>query len=61
MIMDLDTEAERVTELLKGKVVSRIARHREGEVMVEFADGTRLYIDRSVDGVELSVTGSEEA
>ena len=59
-VMDLDAEAERATELLKGKVVARVARHPEGEVMVEFTDRARLYVDRSDNGVELSVTGGDE-
>ena len=58
--VDLDEEAKRATELLKGKVVARVARHREGEVMVEFADGTRLYVDRRDDGIELSIIGGSE-
>ena len=57
---DLNAEAERATELLRGKVVARVERHREAEVMVEFTDGTRLYIDRSDSGVELSITGAGE-
>lgn len=59
-IMDLDAEAERATELLKGKVVACVKRFREGEVLVEFEDGTRLYVDRSIEGVELSITGGGE-
>ena len=57
---DLNVEAERATELLKGKIVPRVARHREAEVMIEFADGTRLYVDRDADGVELSIAGGGE-
>jgi hypothetical protein len=55
--IDLNAEAERAKELLKGKVVVRAARHREAEVMVEFTDRTRLYVDRCADGVELSIAG----
>ena len=57
---DLSEQAMRATEALQGKVVARIARHRETEVLVEFADGTRLFIDRSGPGVELSITGAPE-
>lgn len=59
-VMDLDAESEHATELLKGKIVARVVRHRAEEVCVEFADGTRLYVDRSDDGVELSVTSGNE-
>lgn len=58
--MDLDAEAERASELLKGKVVACVKRFREGEVLVEFEDGSRRYVDRSEGGVELSITGGNE-
>ena len=58
--MDLDVESERATGLLKGKVVACVKRFREEEVLVEFEDGTRLYVDRTADGVELSITGGNE-
>ncbi len=54
---DLAQEAMRATQMLKGKVVARIARHRDTEVLVEFTDGTRLFVDRSDSAVELSITG----
>jgi hypothetical protein len=54
---DLAQEASRATEMLQGKVVARIARHRDTEVLVEFTDGTRLFVDRSDSAVELSITG----
>ena len=56
--MQLAEESARATEMLLGKVVARVVRPKEGEVLVEFADGTRLFIDRSADGVELSITGA---
>ncbi len=54
---DLAQEASRATEILQGKVVARIARLRNTEVLVEFTDGTRLFVDRSDSAVELSITG----
>ena len=42
---DLAREAERATELLGGLTVRVVKRHRPEEVMVEFSDGTRLYVD----------------
>ena len=53
----LAEESDRATEMLAGKVVARVARHRAGEVLVEFEDGTRLFVDRTDSGVELSITG----
>lgn len=58
--MDLEAEAAKTTEMLKGKVVARVARHRLKEVMVEFTDGTRLFIDQNKEGLELSITGCDE-
>lgn len=58
--MTLDEESERATQMLKGKVVTLVTRHRNEEVCLEFSDGTRLYVDRSDAGVELSITGGVE-
>jgi len=60
--MDLKQESERATEMLKGKVVEKVLRHREKEVGIEFTDGTTLFVDAHQDEVELSITGgSDEA
>jgi len=52
----LEQEAKRATELLQGKVVSEIWRHREGEFGIRFTDGTRLFVDHTPTGVEVSIT-----
>jgi len=39
-----------------GKIVSIVWRHRPGEVLVEFTDGTRLFVDAKGDKAELSIT-----
>jgi hypothetical protein len=57
----LEQEAIQATELLQGKVVSRVIRHRETEVLVEFTDQCRLFVERSQGGVELSITGGTSA
>jgi hypothetical protein len=57
----LEQEAIQATELLQGKVVSLVIRHREAEVVVEFTDQCRFFVDRSQDGVELSITGGTSA
>jgi hypothetical protein len=36
-------------------VVSRVFRHRQTEVGIEFTDGTRLFVDKASDGVDLSI------
>lgn len=58
--MNLKQEAERATELLKGKVVAEVMRHRAKEVCIEFTDGTRLFVDHKPDNIELSITGEDE-
>lgn len=54
---ELEQEAERATAMLKGKEVLAVRRHREGEVVIQFTDGTTLFVDRAASGVELSITG----
>ncbi len=56
----LSEESVQATELLAGKVVARVVRHRESEVLVEFTDNARLFVDHTTHGVELSVTGTQE-
>jgi len=53
---ELEAEATRATELLRGKVVAHITRHRDAEVIVQFTDGTRLFVDGLQGSVKLSVT-----
>ncbi|UYY76917.1 hypothetical protein [Sphingomonas sp. R1] len=43
--MTLDEETARATEMLRGKMVKRVVRHREGEVLIEFEDGARFFAD----------------
>jgi len=53
---DLEAESVRATNLLRGKVVAHVSRHRAKEVMIEFTDGTRLFVGSSQGSVELSIT-----
>jgi len=57
----LKHEAIQATELLQGKVVARVIRHRETEALVEFTDRCRLFVDRTPGGVELSITGGSSS
>lgn len=60
--VDLETEAKRATEMLKGKEVQIVRRHRPGELCIQFVDGTRLFVDHTQSGVELSISeGSKNA
>ena len=53
----LSREAKEATRLLRGKAVRVVRRHRTREVLVEFKDGTRLFVDGKTTGLELSITG----
>ena len=52
----LKTEAQRATELLAGKIVKAVWRHKEKELGIEFTDGTRLFVDYQPNSVEISIT-----
>lgn len=54
---NLDEEGERITKLLVGKTISYVRRHRDCELLIEFADGTRLFVDAPSEALELSITG----
>jgi hypothetical protein len=54
---DLEDEAARLTDLLRGKIIKAIRRHRPDEMLIEFDNGTRLFINRFSGGLEFSVTG----
>jgi ribosomal protein L7/L12 len=51
-------DAARASELLKGKVVSLVRLPRDKTVLVEFEDGTRLFVDAVGSELELSITES---
>ena len=55
---DLELEAEKLTELLKGKTVRIVWRHRPDEIAIEFEgdDRTRLFVNRDPAGLDISVT-----
>jgi hypothetical protein len=55
---ELEREAEKLTQLLKGKTVRIVWRHRPDEIEIEFDgdDRTRLFVNRDPDGLDISVT-----
>jgi hypothetical protein len=53
---ELESEASKLTDILRGKAVNVIKRHRPGEIMIEFEDGSRLFVNRASTGLEFSVT-----
>ncbi len=55
-MMTLEEEQARASEMLEGKVVRFVVRHRPREVLIEFTDGTRLFIHTAQDVLELSIT-----
>jgi len=55
--MNLDEEALLATGLLAGRTVRVVRRHGANELLVEFTDGTRLFVDGKADSsIELSIT-----
>jgi hypothetical protein len=57
----LEEEAAKTQQLLGGKTLSRVWRHRVAELVLEFTDGSRLLVDRTDHGLELSVTGGADS
>ena len=48
-----------MTKMLRGKTVRIVRRHRRQEVMIEFEDETRLYVDwKPEEELEFSITGN---
>jgi putative component of toxin-antitoxin plasmid stabilization module len=54
---DLD---KRATDLLRGKVVSKIVHRGDREILIEFSDGTRFFVNSTGQGLEASITGGKE-
>lgn len=54
--MTLDAEARLLTKMLKGKRVAVIRRHRRKEILIEFTNGVRLFIDHVPGRLDLSIT-----
>jgi hypothetical protein len=54
--MNLDEEAEKITELLAGKVIESCIRNEEGELLIKFKCGARIFVN-SEKKLEFSITG----
>ena len=52
----LEEEDRKATELLQGKIVTKVWRQRHKEIGIEFTDGTRLFIDHQPNELEISIT-----
>jgi|PlaIllAssembly_1097288.scaffolds.fasta_scaffold2302681_1 hypothetical protein len=52
----LRKEGKEATQMLKGKIVHRIWRHRPKEIVIMFTDGATLFVDAEAEGLELSIT-----
>jgi hypothetical protein len=51
----LEAEARKIQKLLGGKVVRKVWRHRTTEIAIEFADGTRLFLNSHAE-LDCSIT-----
>jgi hypothetical protein len=59
--MSLAGDQKALQKLLKGKTVKSVWRRKRKELGLEFADGTRLFIDwKKNQSLDLSVTGGTE-
>ena len=58
--MNLEEEAKHATELLAGKVVEKVWRHRPGEIAIQFSDGSRLIADINASALEVSITEGDD-
>ncbi len=55
-MMTLEEEQARASEMLEDKIVRMVVRHRSQEVLIEFTDGNRLFIDSDKGVLDLSIT-----
>lgn len=46
--------------MLKGKTVDSVKNFRKKEVLIEFTDGTRLFVDWQESELEISIEGNFE-
>jgi len=60
MTDSLDSEARRLSGLLRGKTVVAVARHRSNELLLQFEDGTRLLVNAAAGELDFSVTSGSE-
>ena len=58
--MHLQQEADEIERLVADKVVSSVRRHRSTELLIEFTDGTRLFVNTREEPLEFSITGFED-
>jgi hypothetical protein len=58
---DFEKEAQDITQLLQGKAVRAVKRFRAKEVLIEFTDGTRFFIDGVPNGFDFSITAREQS
>ena len=54
--MSKENEATKLEQLLRNKTVRLVRRANPSELLIEFDDGFRLYVNARADQLELSVT-----
>ncbi|QJR13545.1 hypothetical protein [Usitatibacter palustris] len=55
----LAAEGRRATKLLRGKTVAVVRRHRAGEILIEFTDHSRIFVDGEGE-LEISIAGTDD-
>ena len=53
-----EREGENATRLLRGRIVEKVWRHRQGEVGLLFADGARSFVSARAP-LDISITGPD--
>ncbi len=53
-------DALRLSRILQGKIVTALRLAKPDELELEFVDGSRLFVDLGLDGLELSIIRIEE-
>lgn len=55
---DLKDEEQQLQALIADKVVAQVRHHRASELMLEFSDGSRLFVNVAGQDLDLSLIGA---
>jgi hypothetical protein len=57
-LADLKDEEQQLQALIADKVVAQVRHHRASELMLEFSDGSRLFVNVAGQDLDLSLIGA---
>ena len=58
-ILELEKQGPRIAELLKGLSIESCYRNKSTELIIQFSNGARMFIDSS-EPIEISITGVDD-